>query len=506
MKSFIRKIGSVPSIFLCIVFPSFVSALWAQDTINGVITDSLFGSAIDSVNVSSGGFSTTTNASGAFSLVISATRALFSAAAPEHPEQRMVNLNTATGLISWSASAGNVSIVVLDVRGRVAARYAAGTGAGAEEYSLAGLPEGFYLVCITLRKQTAMYKFLRLQGNPGGGAGRTIPEGADQSALGLATATVTQPSRIIVCAKTGYKTDTVTIAAGTPTSAVAAIKMIEAAIPQEALETVQIQANGKPVTFKTSLDSGQVFLLKACGALQFGAYALDAEYGSFSQGASIKDSVGTTYIGINIGVTYPRVLSGVTEGPMRWFGPYNASHIYYMTVSGSGKPLTMTVVKADSTAPISGAITVSLVRLSPFPQTFSPQLDSLQAPLTRTIVYSHLSPSKPAIYLLSCAGEGKVGGSGLGYGDAEYDDYTDTPGSSSEDVGDAGIDYGIGVDDTNVTSTIPRSYWWGPWRLDHTYYMLYAGTGKPISFLYFDSNYGDNSTTIKLTVRLYSTP
>ena len=500
MKSFIRKIGSVPSIFLCIVFLSFVSALWAQDTINGVITDSLFGSAIDSVNVSSGGFSTTTNASGAFSLVISATRALFSAAAPE---QRMVNLNTATGLISWSASAGNVSILVLDVRGRVAARYSAGKGAGAEEYSLASLPEGFYLVCITLQKQTAMYKFLRLQGNSGS-SGRTISNGSDQSALGLAT--VTQPSRIIVCAKTGYKTDTVTIAAGTPTSAVAAIKMIGAAIPQEALETVQIQANGNPVTFKTSLDSGQVFLLKACGALQFGAYALDAEYGSFSQGASIKDSVGTTDIGINIGVKFPRVLSGVTEGRMRWFGPYNTSHIYYMSVSGSGKPLTLTIVKADSTTPIGGAITVSMVRLSPFPQTFSTQLDSLQAPLTRTIVYSHLSPSKPAIYLLSCAGEGKVGGSGLGYGDAEYDDYTDTPGSSSEDVGDAGIDYGIGVDDTNVTSTIPRSYWWGPWRLDHTYYMLYAGTGKPISFLYFDSNYGDNSTTVKLTVRLYSTP
>ena len=500
MKSFIRKIGSVPSIFLCIVFPLFVSALCAQDTINGVITDSLFGSAIDSVNVSSGGFSTATNASGAFSLVISATRTLFFAAAPE---KRMVNLNTATGLISWSASAGNVSILVLDVRGRVAARYAADKGAGAEEYSLAGLPEGFYLVCITLQKQTAVYKFLRLQGNPGGSAGRTISEGADQSALGLVT--VTQPSRIIVCAKTGYKTDTVTIAAGTPTSAVAAIKMIGAAIPQKALETVQIQANGNPVTFKTSLDSGQVFLLKACGALQFGAYALDAEYGSFSQGASIKDSVGTTDIGINIGVKFPRVLSGVTEGRMRWFGPYNTSHIYYMTVSGSGKPLTLTIVKADSTTPLGGAITVSMVRLSPFPQTFSTQLDSLQAPLTRTIVYSHLSPSKPTIYLLSCAGQGKVGGANLGYGDAEYCDYNAT-GSGVEDVGDASIDYGIGVDDTNVTSTIPRSYWWGPWRLDHTYYMLYAGTGKPISFLYFDSNYGDNSTTIKLTVRLYSTP
>jgi len=167
--------------------------------------------------------------------------------------------------------------------------------------------------------------------------------------------------------------------------------------------------------------------------------------------------------------------------------------------------LTLTIVKADSTTPLGGAITVSMVRLSPFPQTFSTQLDSLQAPLTRTIVYSHLSPSKPTIYLLSCAGQGKVGGANLGYGDAEYCDYNAT-GSGVEDVGDASIDYGIGVDDTNVTSTIPRSYWWGPWRLDHTYYMLYAGTGKPISFLYFDSNYGDNSTTVTLTVRLYSTP
>jgi hypothetical protein len=499
MKGAIRRTGSLPSIFLCIVFPSFVSALSAQDTINGVVTDSLFGSAIDSVNVSSGGISTMTNASGAFSLIVSVTRTLFSAAAPE---RHMITLNQANSLISWPSPAGDVSILVLDVRGRVAARYAAGTRAKAGEYSLVGLPDGFYLIDITLQKQTAFYKFLRLQGNSGS-SGRIISESADQSMLERAT--VTQHSHVIVCTKNGYKTDTVTIAAGTPTSSVAAIKMIGAAIPQKALETVQIKATGNPVTFQTSLDSGQVFLLKACGALQFSVYTLDAEFGSFSQGASIKDSVGTTDIGINIGVKFPRVLSGVTEGRMRWFGPYNTSHIYYMTVSGSGKPLTLTIVKADSTTPIGGAITVSMVRLSPYPQTFSTQLDSLQAPLIRTVVYSHISPSKPTIYLLCCAGQGPVGGAGLGYGDAEYCDYTAT-GSGVEDVGDESIDYGIGVDDTNVTSTIPRSYWWGPWRLDHTYYMLYAGTGKPISFLYFDSNYGDNSTTIKLTVRLYGAP
>jgi hypothetical protein len=36
--------------------------------------------------------------------------------------------------------------------------------------------------------------------------------------------------------------------------------------------------------------------------------------------------------------------------------------------------------------------------------------------------------------------------------------------------------------------------------------MVFTGTGKPVQLLYFDSGYGDNSQTDKLTVRLFAAP
>jgi hypothetical protein len=36
--------------------------------------------------------------------------------------------------------------------------------------------------------------------------------------------------------------------------------------------------------------------------------------------------------------------------------------------------------------------------------------------------------------------------------------------------------------------------------------MLFAGTGNTIAFYYYDSRYGDNSTTDKLTVQIFSVP
>ena len=486
----------------CVAAGFGISGVFAQDTLNGVVTDSLFSNALDSVTVTSGSVSVMTDAGGAFSLVIPTTRTLFSTI---HGRQSPIRWDASSGLISWSGYSGTVAIRIMDMRGRVAAGCTAGGANRRQEFSLAALPEGIYAISLIIGHQSFSGKYLQLKGEHGAFFGMASPVSGPAPAGALASVAVTTLPHEIVCAKAGYATDSITIAAGTPGATITAIKMIGAAIPRKAIETVQLQANGNPAVFKTALDSGQVFLLKACGALNYPTYSLDAEFGSFSQGASIKDSVGTTDIGISDGMKYQRVLTGVTQGRMRWFGAYNASHIYYLILTGMGKPLTMSIIKADSTAATGGAITVSLVRLSPFPQSFSTQLDSFPVPFTRTIAYSHLSPSKSTVYILSCAGQAKVGGAGLGEGDAEYCDYTAT-GSGVEDVGDASIDYGVGVDDTNVTSTIPRTTWWGPWRTDHTYYMLYAGTGKPTSFLYFDSNYGANSTTVTMTARLFSAP
>ena len=44
-----------------------------------------------------------------------------------------------------------------------------------------------------------------------------------------------------------------------------------------ALESVQVSANGDTMSFKTSLDRGELFLLKASGAVVLGQETLDAE-------------------------------------------------------------------------------------------------------------------------------------------------------------------------------------------------------------------------------------
>jgi hypothetical protein len=102
-----------------------------------------------------------------------------------------------------------------------------------------------------------------------------------------------------------------------------------------------------------------------------------------------------------------------------------------------------------------------------------------------------------------------VGGGGTHEGDAEYMDWDVTGEGKNE--GEAGADFGIGVDELIVPKMSGSRYqqrqrWWGPWRMDHTYYMLFAGTGRPIHFLYWDSGYGDNSPTARLAVKLFAAP
>jgi hypothetical protein len=103
-----------------------------------------------------------------------------------------------------------------------------------------------------------------------------------------------------------------------------------------------------------------------------------------------------------------------------------------------------------------------------------------------------------------------VGGGGTKEGDAEYMDWDEA--GTRKNEGEAGADFGVGVDETVVGMRMgpggytPRMRWWGPWRMDHTYYMVFVGTGKPIQFLFFDSGYGDNAPTDKLSVKLFDVP
>ncbi len=268
-----------------------------------------------------------------------------------------------------------------------------------------------------------------------------------------------------------------------------------------AIDSIQVPASGVAAASKVSLDNGELFLLKATGTTDAGADQIDAEYAALSGGAG-QDMVGGVDVGIDVGITFERVLPGVTAGRKKWFGAYRADHTYYMLVTGTGAPLSLKLLRPAGATGM-GNIRVELLHLSPTPA-LPMALETLQTPVTQTTVKSNMSPTSGVVYLLQAAGSGKVGGGGLGEGDADWMDY-DANGGGKVDVGDANTDYGLGVDQSNPKSP-PRPYWWGPWRKDHTYCLLYAGTGNPINFTYIDVGYGDNSTTYKLTVKIFPVP
>jgi hypothetical protein len=188
---------------------------------------------------------------------------------------------------------------------------------------------------------------------------------------------------------------------------------------------------------------------------------------------------------------------------MKWFGPYRADHVYYVIVNGEGKALSLNLL-GPGAGPGTGNITISIYRLSPTPASVGNLVDTVMVPLTNASTKSTGATMVGTVYLLQCGGQGPVGGGGIGDGDADWMDYA-ADGAGKVDIGDAHTDYGLGVDEPFVgaaNTNSPRKRWWGQWRMDHTYYMLFAGTGSPIEFNYYDSGYADNSTTVMLTVRL----
>jgi hypothetical protein len=410
-----------------------------------------------------------------------------------------VNWNAKSGLFSWSGLLGNVCISVEDVRGRIVSRSVSVKGSGNHYVSLADLPQGIFIVTTAVNGRTNVYKIYHLQGE-NGGSFKTISTTANAGPSFLGKALATTKSHVVVFSKSGYTAVTLTVAAGTPSSPAIKVKMsVGGTIPGSAIDSVSVPASGASVTFKTSLTNGELYLLKAIGSITAGTDQVDAEF----QGSA--DIVGGVDVGIDIGT---QKLRQNKTGREKWAGPYNPSHIYYMVVTGTGAALTLKLTKSG-TAAATGAITVALLKLSPYPpQITSALLDTLLIPVTQTIVHTILKPTKSTVYLLQCSGQDTVGGTGS-LGDAEYDDYggNNPNPAGAEDIGDCNTDYGVGLDDTvSACNMVPKPYWWGLFRSDHIYYCLYTGTGNAISIMYFDSGYGDNSKTKLIKVRVYAAP
>jgi hypothetical protein len=186
-----------------------------------------------------------------------------------------------------------------------------------------------------------------------------------------------------------------------------------------------------------------------------------------------------------------------------------------MIVTGAGQTLPLRFAGSGA-GPARGKIAVSLFALSPPPPALGPaaELEAVSVPVLEVTHPTALVTEAGAVYLLQASGAGKVGGGGLGLGDAEYMDWTAD--GSGKNEGEAGVDFGLGVDEPQVgargaaaskgAAYQARQRWWGPFRPDHVYYMLFLGTGRPITATYHDSGYGDNSRTDALTFKVFAVP
>jgi hypothetical protein len=310
----------------------------------------------------------------------------------------------------------------------------------------------------------------------------------------------------------------------------------EEATPDRSIESIGVRP-GAPATFRTSLAAGAIYLLKASGSIEVGTHAQDAEF-EFAQSQPGADSVNGVDVGIDVGLLEPHPMNHTTmvppgPGRMKWFGSYRADHVYYLCVTGAGKPLTLQLTTSSAMTG-AGAIAVSLFELGPPPpavyqsmpspsppppmppQIGTAALETVQVPLAKVVASGKVATDASTVYLLEASGVGQVSRGTITpnsphMGDAEYMDWP-ADGSKFND-GECGADFGIGVDEiagpapcTGGAAYSHRARWWGPYRNDHVYYMLYTGTGKPISLLYYDSGYGDNSMTETVTVRIFPAP
>ena len=139
-----------------------------------------------------------------------------------------------------------------------------------------------------------------------------------------------------------------------------------------ALEIVRVPASGQPVRTSTTLAMGELYLLKASGTVDLGTAGrrrVQLRPGSPRRRTAASD------VGVDIGVPQVQRFVHYTPTPpgpgrTKWFGGYRDDHVYYLTVTGEGAPLTLALTRPPGAAG-SGEITVALFALSPTPSVWA---------------------------------------------------------------------------------------------------------------------------------------
>jgi hypothetical protein len=280
--------------------------------------------------------------------------------------------------------------------------------------------------------------------------------------------------------------------------------------PPAPVATVELRGGGT-ASFRAPLEDGALYLLRAAGTVHGAGGWQDAEYaGTDGDPWGGADVVGHADVGVDVGLKQVLPASGRKPAPpseqrLKWFEPFRSDHVYHLLVTGQGRALTLRLVTAeDLPPPGEGVITVSLTRLSPAPPALGVPLETVRVPAREKVtVRSRLVAEAGRVYLLQAAGEVQVGGP-RHMGDAEFHDYKADGRGYNE--GEGGVDFGVGVDDPVIgLGHDPRARKWGPYRRDHTYYLLYRGQGAPLVLNYHDTGgksgvYKDNEGTLPVTI------
>ena len=190
---------------------AFLSAAAINDTISGSVVDSVTNTPIDSVAVGSEGITTQTNAVGVFKLVIPTTGIN---QARKQNQDPTVKWNPRNNSFSWSENFGAVSLTIKNLSGRVVAQSRFEKNTTDNVLSIANLPQGIYLATIASQMKVDVYKIIRFQSGTSTFSGIVSHLSGPGS---LAKALATGKSHMVSFNKTGYKPDTITIAANTST-------------------------------------------------------------------------------------------------------------------------------------------------------------------------------------------------------------------------------------------------------------------------------------------------
>jgi hypothetical protein len=254
--------------------------------------------------VASEGLSVKTKAGGAFQLVLGSTQIKQSSQITQTPS---IAWNPSKCLFSWSGFSSGIVFRVLDLSGRIMTRYESPKNVTGGTFSFAGMRSGIYLATINGQGKTDSYRIVNLSGAIGN-YDISISPISGNGGLKLAKAAATLKSHVLIFTKPGYKTYTVAVAAGTPSSPGLAMKMcantpggIPTFLPIVLFDGVTLNGwSGNPDIW--SVKDSSIYGKAAAGHQQ-SLIITDQDYDNYRLFLTLREVVNEDHMGVSFGST-----------------------------------------------------------------------------------------------------------------------------------------------------------------------------------------------------------